>query len=147
MGRNILKYGVVAGLVVAGGMWATLLAFGDQMPHGWLGMALGYLSMLVALSAVFVGIKRHRDVDRGGVIRFWPAFGLGLGISLVAAVFYVLAWELAQTTVAKDFAGHYAAAAIAQARRAAQTRPSWPGSPRRCGPSRCSTPIRCSGCR
>src|SRR3546814_18695995 len=72
--------------------------------------------MLVALSAVFVGIKHHRDVDRGGVIRFWPAFGLGLGISLVAGIFYVLAWELAQATVVGDFASNYATAAIAQAR-------------------------------
>lgn len=116
MGRNILKYGVIAGLVVAAGMWGTLLAFGGAMPHGWFGMALGYLSMLVAFSAVFVGIKHHRDVDRGGVIRFWPAFGLGLGISAVAAVFYVLAWELAQATVVHDFAGQYAASAIAQAK-------------------------------
>lgn len=116
MWGNILKYGVIAGLVVAAGMWGTLLAFGNDMPHGWLGMALGYLSMLVALSAVFVGIKHHRDVDRGGVIRFWPAFGLGLGISLVAGIFYVLAWELALATVVGDFVGEYAASAIAQAK-------------------------------
>ena len=116
MGRDILKYGVIAGLVVAAGMWATLLAFGGDMPHGWFGLALGYLSMLVALSAVFVGIKHHRDVDGGGVIGFAPAFGVGLGISLVAGIFYVLAWELAQATVAGDFASNYAAAAIAQAR-------------------------------
>lgn len=116
MGRDILKYGVVAGLVVAGGMWGTLLAFRGAMPHGMLGMALGYLTMLVALSAVFVGIKRHRDVDRGGVIRFWPAFGMGLAISAIAGVFYVLAWELAQATVVPDFAAHYAASTIASAK-------------------------------
>ena len=116
MWRNIVKYGVIAGLVVAAGMWGTLLAFRGDMPHGMLGMALGYLSMLVALSAVFVGIKHHRDVDRGGVIRFWPAFGMGLGISLVAGIFYVLAWELAQATVVGDFASHYAASTIAQAK-------------------------------
>ncbi len=116
MGRGILKYGVIAGLVVAAGMWGTLLAFGDEMPHGMLGMALGYLTMLVALSAVAMGIKRHRDVDRGGVIRFWPAFGMGLAISFVAGVFYVLAWEAAQATVAHDFAGNYAASVIAQAK-------------------------------
>lgn len=113
MGRDILKYGVFAGLVVAAGMWATLLAFRGGMPHGVLGMALGYLTMLVALSAVFVGIKRHRDVDRGGVIRFWPAFGMGLAISLIAGLFYVLGWEVAQATVVHDFASHYAASVIA----------------------------------
>src|SRR3546814_19291673 len=99
-------------------MWGTLLAFGGDMPHGWFGMALGYLSMLVALSAVFVGIKPHRDVDRGGVIGFWPAFGLGLGISLVAGIFYVLAWALAQAPVAGDFASNYAPAAHAHAQDA-----------------------------
>ena len=77
MGRDILKYGVIAGLVVAAGMWGTLLAFGKEMPHGMLGMALGYLTMLVALSAVAMGIKHHRDVDRGGVIGFWPANAVG----------------------------------------------------------------------
>src|SRR3546814_16470098 len=119
MGRNILKYGVIAGLVVAAGMWGTLLAFGGDMPHGWFGLALGYLSMLVALSAVFVGIKRHRDVDRGGVIGFGPAFGVGRGISLVAGVFYVLACELAQATVAGGLASYYATEATAPAPPAA----------------------------
>ena len=113
MGRDILKYGVIAGLVVAAGMWGTLLAFGDEMPHGMLGMALGYLTMLVALSAVAMGIKHHRDVDRGGVINFWPAFGMGLGISFVAALFYVAAWELVQATIITDFAGSYADSVIA----------------------------------
>src|SRR3546814_13843825 len=116
MGRNILKYGVIAGLVVAAGMWGTLLAFGGDMPHGWFGLALGYLSMLVALSAVFVGIKRHRDVDRGGVIGFGPAFGVGLGNSLVAGIFYVLAWELALATVAGGSASNYDRTAYSQSR-------------------------------
>jgi len=117
MWRSILKYGVIAGLAAAAGMWATLLAFDGGMPHGPAGMALGYLGMLVALVAVPVGIRRHRDVDRGGVIGFWPAFGMGLGISAVAGVFYVLSWELAQATVVADFASHYAAATVEDARK------------------------------
>jgi len=116
MKRNILKYGVIAGLVVAACMWATLLVFGGNMPHGVSGMALGYLGMLVAFSAVFFAIRRYRDVERGGTVGFWPALGLGLGVSAVAGVFYVLAWELAQATVVGDFAGQYAASALAQAK-------------------------------
>ena len=115
-GRTVLKYGSIAGLVVGAGLYGTTVALAGTMPHGVAGMALGYATMLVALSMVFVGIKRHRDVDRGGVIRFWPAFGLGLAISFVAGLFYVLAWELAQATTVSDFAGHYAAATLAQAR-------------------------------
>lgn len=113
MWRNILKYGVIAGLVVGVGMAITTTAF-DGLSHGWLGMALGYLTMLVALSAVFVGIKHHRDADLGGVIRFWPAFGMGLGISLIAGVCYVAAWEIVQAVTHMDFATSYSDAMIAR---------------------------------
>jgi hypothetical protein len=76
-------------------------------------MMIGYTTMLIALSAVFVGIKRHRDVDRGGVIGFWPAFGIGLGVSFIAGIFYVAAWEAVQAITRMDFATSYADAIIA----------------------------------
>ena len=113
MWRDIVKYGVIAGLVVGVSMVASFWATDGQMPHGWLGMAVGYATMLVAFSAVFVGIKHQRDVAGGGVIRFWPAFGMGLGISFIAALFYVGAWELVQATIVEDFAGSYGASVIA----------------------------------
>jgi hypothetical protein len=84
------------------------------MPPLKYGMVLGYATMLIALSAVFVGIKRHRDVDRGGVIGFWPAFGIGLGISFLASIFYVVAWEVVQAMSNMDFATAYSNAIIAK---------------------------------
>jgi predicted enzyme related to lactoylglutathione lyase len=63
---------------------------------------------------VFVAIKRHRDADLGGVIKFWPAFGLGLGISFIAGILYVVSWESACAIAHVDFAGSYAKAMIAQ---------------------------------
>jgi hypothetical protein len=110
--RTILKYGVIAGLVVGGFELATFLAFSGMPPLKY-GMVIGYATMLVALSAVFVGIKRHRDVDRGGVIGFWPALGVGLGISAIAGLFYVAAWEAVQAMTHMDFATDYARAIIA----------------------------------
>jgi hypothetical protein len=93
-------------------MFATFLGFSGMPPLKY-GMLIGYTTMLIALSAVFVGIKRHRDVERGGVIRFWPAFGIGVGISFVAGVFYVAAWEALQAMTHMDFASSYANAIIA----------------------------------
>jgi hypothetical protein len=78
------------------------------------GMAVGYLIMLIALSTVFVAIKRYRDTDLGGVIKFWPAFGLGLGISFIAGVLYVVSWEAAVAITHLDFASSYSKAMIAQ---------------------------------
>lgn len=109
--RTILKYGVIAGLVAGGFMAGTFVAFSGMPPLKY-GMLIGYTTMLIALSAVFVGIKRHRDVDRGGVIRFWPAFGVGLGVSFIAGVFYVAAWEAVQAVTGMDFASSYARAII-----------------------------------
>lgn len=113
--RTILLYGSVAGLIVGVPMVVQVLALKGNMPHGALGMVIGYTTMLVALSAVFLAIKRRRDVEGGGVIRFWPALGLGLGISLVAGVFYVAAWELSMALTGMDFAGDWARSMVASA--------------------------------
>lgn len=93
MQRLILTYGLIAGVVVGIQLFLIVTLFGDNPPTGPLGMALGYLTMLIALSAVFVAIKRRRDHDLGGAIGFWPAFGLGVAISVVAGILYVLTWE------------------------------------------------------
>lgn len=43
-----------------------------------------------------------------------PALALGLGISIVAGVIYVAAWEATQALAHMDFAGDYSRALIAQ---------------------------------
>jgi hypothetical protein len=89
MTRYALIYGLLSGvvivLVIIAGM--TLGGFGHSL---W----FGYLVMLVALTFIFVGVKRYRDVEGGGVVRFWRALGLGLSIAGVAAVAYVAVWEI-----------------------------------------------------
>jgi hypothetical protein len=91
--RTILFFGLVAGLI-AGGV-GSLMAITSMRLSPAVGMAIGYLTMLIALSTIFVAVKRHRDGALGGAIRFWPAFGLGLAISVVAGIVYALCWEVA----------------------------------------------------
>jgi hypothetical protein len=107
--RKILTYGIVSGLIVGAMMFGTTMTLSD---HGTSGMVIGYLTMLIALSLVFLAIKRHRDADLGGVIRFWPAFGLGLGVSFVASVLYTLSWEATVAVLHLDFANTYANSVI-----------------------------------
>jgi hypothetical protein len=111
--KRILMYGAVAGLIVGVPLFTMTVAMQGH-PEPPYSMVLGYSIMLIALSTVFVAVKRHRDADLGGVIAFWPAFGLGLAISIVAGIFYVLAWEAALAVTQMDFAGVYAKAMIAQ---------------------------------
>lgn len=117
--KKILTYGLIAGLLSGGPLFAiTVTLRGSPPPYG---VVLGYLTMLVALSFVFIAIKRQRDVQGGGVIRFWPAFGLGLGISAVAAVLYVVAWEAALAVTGVDFAAEYTKMLLAEKRAGGAT--------------------------
>lgn len=111
--NTILKFGVLAGLVV--GVSLSVVVLTMHQSGGW-GMAIGYSIMLVGLSAIFVAIKQRRDVEGGGVIRFWPAFGLGLGISVIASIIYVIAWESACAMAGLDFAKAYGDQLIAAER-------------------------------
>jgi len=111
--RYILVYGVIAGIVVGVPLSITTLGLSGRAMMQY-GMLIGYLTMLIGLSAVFLAIKRHRDVDLGGVIRFWPALALGLGVSFVAGLIYVVAWDVSCAIAHADFAGGYARAMIAQ---------------------------------
>ena len=117
MMRKILGYGVIAGIIVGAPMIVTFAGFGGHLPLAY-GMVIGYTSMLIALSTVFVAIKRHRDADLGGVIGFWKGFGIGLGISFVASIIYVATWEALQAFTHMDFASGYAKALIEQQKAA-----------------------------
>ena len=113
--RIIAVYGLIAGVVVAVPMIVMLLIVTPEgVPeHGEL---FGYASMLLALTAVFIGIKHYRDKILGGAIGFGPALLVGLGISLVASLLYVAGWEIALSLSHFDFAQAYAKSMVEQAR-------------------------------
>ena len=73
--------------------------------------------MLLGMSAVFIGVKQHRDRHNGGVIKFLPALGVGLGIALFASLAYVLVWEAYLAATDYAFMDQYIAATL-EARRA-----------------------------
>ncbi|MFT3805646.1 DUF4199 domain-containing protein [Arenimonas sp.] len=120
MFRSILKYGLIAGLIVGIIDFTLFVSAGDE-PHFEYGMLIGYTIMLIALSTVFVGIKQYRDRDLGGVIRFWPAFGMGVAISFIAGLFYVAAWEASQAITGADFVTAYSNYVLEQARAEGQS--------------------------
>lgn len=105
--NRILFHGLIAGLIVGVPMIVVAVTLGDKAPTGNLGVLIGYTTMLVALSVIFLAVKRHRDVVNGGVIKFLPAFLMGLGISAVAGILYVLAWEATLVLTGLDFGAFY----------------------------------------
>ncbi|KQW51265.1 MULTISPECIES: DUF4199 domain-containing protein [unclassified Roseateles] len=110
--KTVLSFGVAAGLLAGVPLFALIVLNRGAPPEH--GMVIGYLIMLVALTLVFVAIKRRRDSELGGVIRFWPAFLLGLGISLTAGVVYAAAWEVTLAVTKMDFGTEWAKVYLAQ---------------------------------
>jgi len=113
--RYAFIYGGIAGAIVVGIISATIAA---GLPSHDSSVLLGYLVMLLGLSLIFVGVKRYRDVERGGVIGFGPAFLLGLGMAGVAGVVYALGWELYLGVTGTDFMAGYARSVLAHMKAA-----------------------------
>ena len=100
--RTILIYGGVAGAV-------AIIVMCTNVSMGNMGLLLGYLVLFASMSLIFVCVKRYRDEALGGVIRFGTAAKLGLGITLVAGIVYVIGWELFLWSTGFDFFEHYLA--------------------------------------
>jgi hypothetical protein len=114
-----LVYGGLAGLVT---IVTSLVIFLIQPNRHLAGSEwLGYLVMLLAFTLIFVGIKRYRDRDLGGVIKFLPAFGLGLLTAVVSSLIYVAVWEIYLAFTGDAFITAYAASVIEGMRNAGAT--------------------------
>ena len=117
--KYALIYGTLAGLVIISVMLTGLLVAdrGSFFASMW----FGFLVMLVAMTFMFVGVKRYRDVEHGGVIRFKAAFLLGLAIAAVAALAYVIVWEIYLAATGYRFMDEYLAGIAADLRAAGRT--------------------------
>lgn len=125
MKKNIIVYGVIAGLIVS-----TVMLIGmNYMSHCEgnvdysTSMLIGYASMLVAFSLVFVGIRNYRNKYQAGVISFGKAFKIGILMVLIASTIYVIAWLIDYFFFIPDFAEKYAARSIADLKESGASQP------------------------
>src|SRR5262245_43339279 len=102
---RIISYGIIGALIVGSLMYAGSLdlAEGHQSSTG--GLVVGYLTQVIALTFVFLGVKAHRDNALGGVIKFFPALGIGLAISAIATLGWVISWEIVMGMTHFDITG------------------------------------------
>ena len=104
------KYGVIAGLISIAAITIGLVLGGSDSAAS--SQLLGYAIMLLALSVIFFAIRRYRDTVLGGVIRFGQAALLGIIISAIAGVAYVVAWEVYLAFSGSEFIDGYIAGMI-----------------------------------
>lgn len=104
-------YGLIGGIIVSAFMALTIPNM-DSDTDMTLSMFMGFASMIVALSTVFLGIKKYRDVHLNGVISFGKAFLIGLYISLIASTMYVLTWMVISDLYMPNFMENYVEAQL-----------------------------------
>lgn len=108
MKKIVIVCGLIGGLIVT----APMMLFTDACykSGNYEGsMLLGYASMILAFSLVFVGIRNYRNKYSNGVISFGKAFKIGILIVLIASTIYVIVWLLDYYLYMPDFAEKYGA--------------------------------------
>ena len=111
MQKNIIIYGLIAGIVVSILMLFSInyISHVEGKVDYNKSLFIGYASMLVAFSLVYVGIHNYRDRYNGGVISFGKAFKIGIMIVLIASTIYVVAWLIDYFFFIPDFMEKFSA--------------------------------------
>jgi len=113
MKKNILVFGLISGLIVTAMMvYSAAKCYANDDFEG--NIFLGYATMVVAFSMIFVGIKNFRDKFQNGAITFGKAFKIGLYISLIASTIYVGVWLIDYYLFIPDFMDKYTAHVLKQ---------------------------------
>lgn len=116
MKKIVLVCGSIAGLIVTIVMLINVaMCYNSKNFEG--NIWIGYASMLLAFSLIFIGIKNYRDKYNNGIISFGKAFKTGLYISLIGSTVYVLVWLIAYYLFVPDFMDMYSEQMMNQARR------------------------------
>ena len=103
MKKIILVYGLIAGTIVGAMLMITMPLYENGMLKLDNGEWLGYTTMVVALSLVFFGVKSYRDHHLKGSISFGNGLKVGMLITLVASILYIVSWEFTYQNMKGDF--------------------------------------------
>jgi hypothetical protein len=92
MKKTVLTFGLISG-VLSSVMMAATVPFMHKIPFNK-GLIVGYTAIVLSFLLVFFGIRSYRDNVGNGQITFTKAFAVGISITLISCVFYVVTWEI-----------------------------------------------------
>jgi hypothetical protein len=107
MKQTILKFGLISGVFTSAMMVATVplentIGF-DRSEY------LGYTLIVLSFLLVFFGVRSYRDNVANGQITFTKAFLVGISITAITCLFYVVTWEVLYFNFMHDFIDKYSA--------------------------------------
>ncbi len=119
MKKTVLTFGLIAGAIMSVMMFSTL-PFMDKIGFEK-GEIIGYTTIVGSFLLVFFGIRSYRENVGGGKISFGRAFAVGILITLVACVCYVITWEIIYFLITPDFIDKYSSYLIEKIRASGAT--------------------------
>ena len=107
MKKTIVTFGLISGAISSLMMVATV-PFADRIGFDK-GAVIGYTSIVLSFLLVFFGIRSYRDNVGNGQITFPKAVAVGISITLISCICYVVTWEILYYNFLPDFMDKYGA--------------------------------------
>src|SRR5258705_10656617 len=105
MKKTVLTFGLISGVISSLMMVATV-PFADRIGFDK-GAIVGYTAIVLSFLLVFFGIRSYRDNVGNGQIPFGKAFAVGISITVISCIFYVVTWEILDFNFLPDFMDKY----------------------------------------
>ena len=119
MKKTILTFGLISGAISALMMTATV-PFADRIGFDK-SEYVGYTVIVLSFLLVFFGIRSYRDNVCGGQITFGRAFAVGIGITLISCMCYVITWEILYFHFLPGFMDKYSAYLLQKVRTSGES--------------------------
>jgi len=107
MKKTVLTFGLISGAI------SSLMMVAIHPVTRRIGfdksVVIGYTSIVLSFLLVFFGIRAYRDNAGNGQITFLKAFAVGISITLISCVCYVVTWDVMYYNVFPDFWDKYGA--------------------------------------
>ena len=113
MKKTFLTFGLISGAVAAL-LMNSLVFFADRIGFDR-AVIVGYTTIVVSLLLVPFGIWSYRENVGAGNITFVRAFAVGILITLISCICYVVSWEIVYFNFLPDFADKYSAYMVEKA--------------------------------
>ena len=92
---------------------ASFTPFADRIGFDK-GEILGYTSIVLSMLLVFFGIRSYRENVGNGQISFGRGFAVGILITAISCICYVVTWEIIYYNFMPDFMDKYSAYVMAK---------------------------------
>jgi Protein of unknown function (DUF4199) len=105
MKKTVLVFGLISGAISSLMMIATVV-FGNRIGFDR-GAVISYTSIVLSFLMVFFGIRSYRDNIGDGEITFVKGFAVGISITVISCLCYVVTWEVIYYNFLPDFWDKY----------------------------------------